>query len=118
MTNTLGIMLEILNSYPWTRLAVRIIRVINRQFFHMVTHVFDNSNLSQEIFAVDTWRAVTCSLGHGRNHMLTILPTRYGDQAQGKSAIAEAGEFEPMFTNTEVHKIVRVSKTNKDNPSL
>ena len=24
-------------------------------FFHMVTHVFDDSNLSQEIFAMDTW---------------------------------------------------------------
>ena len=44
-------------------------------FFHMVTHVFDNSNLSQDIFAIDTWRAVICSLGHGRKHMLTILPT-------------------------------------------
>ena len=43
--------------------------------FHMVTHVFDNGNLSQEIFAVDTWRAVKCSLGHGRKHMRTILPT-------------------------------------------
>ena len=27
--NTLGIMLEILNNYPWTRLSVRIIGVIN-----------------------------------------------------------------------------------------
>ena len=27
----------------------------------------------------------------------------------GKSAIAAAGEFELMFTNTEVHKTVRVS---------
>ena len=43
--------------------------------FHIVTHVFDNSNLSQEIFAIDTWGAVICSLGHGRKHMLTILPT-------------------------------------------
>ena len=41
----------------------------------MVTHVFDNSNLSEESFAIDTWRAVKCSLGHGRKHMLTILPT-------------------------------------------
>ena len=41
----------------------------------MVMHVFDNSNLSQEIFAIDTWRAVMCSLGHGRKHMLTIRPT-------------------------------------------
>ena len=75
MTNTLGIMLEILTNYPWTRLSVRIIGVIKRQFFHMVMHVFDNSNLSQEIFAVDTWGAVICSLGHGRKHMVTILPT-------------------------------------------
>ena len=49
MTNALGIMLEILNNYPWIRLAVRIIGVIKRLFFHMVTHVFDNSNLSQEL---------------------------------------------------------------------
>ena len=75
MTNTLRIMLEILNNYPWTRLSVRIIGVIKRQFFHMVRHVFDNSNLSQEIFAMDTWRSVICSLGHGRKHMLTILLT-------------------------------------------
>ena len=37
---------------------------------------------------------------------------------QGKSAIAAAGDFELMFTNTEVHKIVRISKTNQDNPNL
>ena len=43
--------------------------------FCMVTHVFDNSNLSQEIFAIDTWGAVICSLRHGRKHMLTIPPT-------------------------------------------
>ena len=49
MTNTLGTMLEILNSYPWTRLSVRIIGEIKRQFFHMVTHFFYNSNLSKEI---------------------------------------------------------------------
>ena len=42
----------------------------------MVMHVFDiNSNLSQEILTIDTWRAVICSLGHGHKHMLTILPT-------------------------------------------
>ena len=39
MTNTLGIMLEILSIYRWTRLSVRIIGTIKRQFFHMVTHV-------------------------------------------------------------------------------
>ena len=26
-------------------------------FFHIVMHVFDNCNLSQEIFAIDTWGA-------------------------------------------------------------
>ena len=70
MRNRLGIMLEILNNYLWTRLSVRIIGAIKRQFFHMVTHVFDNSNLSQEIFAIDTWGAIICSLGQGRKHML------------------------------------------------
>ena len=59
VTNTTGIMLEILNNYPWTKLSVRIIGVKKRQLFHMVTHVFDNSNLSHEIFAIDTWRAVS-----------------------------------------------------------
>ena len=29
-----------------------------------------HSNLSQGIFAIDTWRAVICFLGHGRKHML------------------------------------------------
>ena len=43
----------------------------------MVTHVFDNSNLSQEIFAIDTTRAVICSFGHDHKHMLTILPTTW-----------------------------------------
>ena len=37
---------------------------------------------------------------------------------KGKSSIAAAGEFELMFTNTEVQKIVRISKTNQDNPNL
>ena len=75
VTNTLGIMLEILNNCPRTRLSARIVGTIKRQFFHMVTHVFDNSNLSQEIFAIDAWRALIYSLGHGRKHMLAILPT-------------------------------------------
>ena len=41
-------------------------------------YTWDNtgdSNLSQEMFAMDTLGAVICSLGHGRKHMLTILPT-------------------------------------------
>ena len=59
MTNTLEVRLQIINSYPWTRISVRKIGAIKRQFFHMVTHVFDNSSLSQESFAIDTWRAVT-----------------------------------------------------------
>ena len=40
----------------------------------MLMHVFDSSNLSQEIVAIDTWRAVICFSGHGRKDML-------GDQA-------------------------------------
>ena len=39
-------------------ILVRITGAVKRQFFHMVTHFFDNSNLSQESFAIDTWRAV------------------------------------------------------------
>ena len=74
MTNTLGIMLEILCNSSWTKLSVRITGAIKRQFFHMVTNVFDNSNLLQDSFAIDTSRAVICSLGHGRKHMLTIFP--------------------------------------------
>ena len=49
--------------------------MIKGQFFHMVTHIFDNSNLSQETFAIDTSRPVLSSLGLGRKHMLAILPT-------------------------------------------
>ena len=61
-------MLEILSNYPWARLSV-----IKRQFFFSYGNAcFDNSNLSQEILqSIDT---VRCSLGHGRKHMLTILP--------------------------------------------
>ena len=36
----------------------------------------------------------------------------------GKAAIATTGEFERMLANTEVHKIVRISKTNQDNRNL
>ena len=57
-----------------------IIGAIKRQFFYMVTHVFDNSNLSQEMFAIDTRRAVICFLGHGRKHILRSFRL-YGDQA-------------------------------------
>ena len=67
---------DLTDNYRWTRFSVRIIGAIKRQFFDMVTHVSDNSNLSQEIFAVDTWGAVICSLGHGRKHMLTIFNFR------------------------------------------
>ena len=54
MTYTLGIMLEIVDNYPWTRLSVRITGAIKGSFFDMVMHNYDNSNLSQEIFAIDT----------------------------------------------------------------
>ena len=45
--------------------------------FHMEmhTHVFDNSNLPEEISAIATWRAAIYSFGHGRKHMLAILLT-------------------------------------------
>ena len=51
----------------------------------MLTYVFNNSNLSQEIFAIDTWGAIICSLGHGRKHMLTILPTTWRPSFRGPS---------------------------------
>ena len=55
-----------LSNYPWTRLSVRIIGAIKRQFFSHGNVCFDNSKLSQESFAIDIRRAVICSLGHGR----------------------------------------------------
>ena len=90
-----------LNNYPWTRLSVRIIGAIKRQFFHMVTHVFDNSNRSQDIFAIDTWGAVICSLGiwsqaHAydpSDHMetrLKCLSGRLEDGGQTLSATSRA----------------------------
>ena len=36
----------------------------------------------------------------------------------GNSLIAVTGELEVMFTNTEVHKTVRISKAKQDNPNL
>ena len=53
-----------------------------------------------------------------RGHRLRITHSQRCPCFEGKSAIATAGEFELMFTNTEVHKIVRISKTNQDNPNL
>ena len=73
VTNTLGIMLQILNNYPWPRLAVRIIEAIKKRFFH----VFNNSNLSEETFAIDNWRIVIFSLGHGHKHIFTIPLTTW-----------------------------------------
>ena len=64
----------------------------------MVTHVFDNSNLSQEIFAIDTWRAVLCSLEHGRKHMLTILPTRKKECLHPWVRVDQAGRPLPPKT--------------------
>ena len=43
--------------------------------FHMVTLVFDNRNLSQENFAIYTWRAVMYALGLSRKHVLPIHRT-------------------------------------------
>ena len=44
--------------YRWTRLSVRIIGTIKAQLFHIVKAVLYNSNLSQEIFAIEAWRAI------------------------------------------------------------
>ena len=82
MTNTLGI----LNNYPWTRLLVRIIGAIKRQFFRMVTHVFDNSNFSKEIFAVDIWGDV---IYFSDKHMLL----RSFDYMETRLNPIEAGVF-------------------------
>ena len=83
MTNTLGIMLEILNNYPLTRLSVRIIGVIKRQFCHKITHVFDNRNLSQEIFAIDTCNMLvgTWSQAHAYDSSNYIEAKLNGNQA-------------------------------------
>ena len=96
MTDTLGILLEILNNCLCTRLSVRIIGVIKRQFFHMVTYLFDNSNLPQEIFTFDTWGAVIYSLGHGRKRMLTIRPTIWKPGLRSTGSISR-GSFQIYF---------------------
>ena len=63
------------------------------QFFRQVTHIFDNSNLSQEIFAIDTWGAVICSLGYGRKQMLTILPTMWRPGFKDKGLSSFIGDI-------------------------
>ena len=63
----------------------------------MVTHVFDNSNLSQEIFAIDTWGAVICSLEHSRKQMLTTFPTIW---RPGLTA-----EHSPTARHAELHNV-------------
>ena len=114
MTNTLGIMLEILYNYLWTRLSVRIIGAIKRQFFHMVRHVFDNSNLSQKMFVIGTWRPVICSLGRSRKHMLTILPTiwRPGLRLQLHGPIYRPDSFVLMLRYCANFKEIRYESTS------
>ena len=51
-------------------------------------------------------------------HDLHGLKKKTLHHVSGESAIATAGEFELMFTNTGVHKIVRIKKTNQGNPDL
>ena len=47
--------LNLLKDHFWCRdLGVSSALHVKRQLFHMVTHVFYNSNLSQETFAVET----------------------------------------------------------------
>ena len=50
-----------LSNYPWTRLSLRIIGAIKRQFFSHGNACFDNSNLSQEIFAIDNRHLGSCN---------------------------------------------------------
>ena len=88
-----------LSIYPGTRLSARIIGAIKGQFFHMVTHVFDNSNLSREILAIDTCRAVICSLGHGRKHMFIILPIIWGQGLRLLFVLATEHTFMRIFLN-------------------
>ena len=54
---------------------------IKRQFFHMITHVLDSGNLSQEIFAVDTWRAVIYTFWDMVASTCLRSFRLYGDQA-------------------------------------
>ena len=59
--------------------------------FYMVTHAFDNSNLSQESFAIDTWGAVICSLGHGRKYMLMMFQTIWRPGLRLNAAVCALG---------------------------
>ena len=65
-----------MKSTCWdTRATDSIIKSDQKDTEASITHVFDNINHSQEIFGIDIWGAVICSLGHDRKHMLMILPT-------------------------------------------
>ena len=78
-------------------------------------HAFDDSNLSQEIFAIDTWRAIIYSLGHGRKHMLAILPTiwRLGFNKENQELKQRLQKLENE--NTDLRKKLQkdVSKGNE-----
>ena len=65
---------------------------------------FYNSNLSQVIFAIDTWGAVICSLGHGRKHMLTILPTIWRPDFSGRSRVSRKVHSTPLLLGQGVVK--------------
>ena len=101
-----------------------VIGTIKRQFFHMVTHVFDNSNLSQEIFAIDTWGAVICSLGNGRKHMLTILPTIWSlySRKNPRTCLRRCFKEDLKTVNIsieniscEISKLVTITKISRSN---
>ena len=106
-------MLEILNKYRWTRLSVSIIEAIKRQFFHMVMHAFDNSNLSQKIFAIDTWKAVICSLGHGCRYMLTILLTIWRPGLRVTTVVMAYVKSDQVKQLIDSFKTYRLFKENK-----
>ena len=92
-----------------------IIGVIKRQLF---PHVFDNSDLSQEIFVIDTWGAVICFLGHGRkqahaydpsDNMETRLKVRISDlEIKLRKLDAEKSSLQ-----SQVNKLNRLNNEQK-----
>ena len=89
MTNTLGIMLEILGNYPGTRLSVKITGAIKRQLFSHGNAIFDNSNLSHARDICDRYLEScnmlfwTWSQAHAydpSNYMKTRLKSEYSQR--------------------------------------
>ena len=47
-----------------------------------------------------------------------LISTKMINNHQGNTAVAASGESRLTFTNTEPHKIIRISKTNKHFPNM